>query len=134
MDTEGRYKVYEDFELHGECVCMHACLVMSNSLWPHGLQPTSLYGILQTGIQKWVARGSSWSEDWTYVSCISCIDRWLLHHWAPWEALHVGWTLQTACCVLKMSTVCLHSFLFTTDSVFPHIKRGAFRYLYHFPR
>ena len=44
MDTEGRYKAYEDFELHGECAYTPACLVMSNSLRPHGLQPTSLMG------------------------------------------------------------------------------------------
>ena len=36
---------------------------------------------------EWVAIssswGSSWPRDWTYLSCIS---RWILYHWATWEA------------------------------------------------
>ena len=24
---------------------------------------------------------------WTWVSCVSCIGRWILYHWATWEAL-----------------------------------------------
>ena len=31
------------------------------------------------------SRGSSWPGDWT---CVSCIDRWILYHWATWEALN----------------------------------------------
>ena len=26
-------------------------------------------------------------RDWTHVSCVSCIGRWILYHWATWEAL-----------------------------------------------
>ena len=37
-------------------------------------------------------RGSSQPRDWTQVSCISCIGRWILYHWATWE---VRWEYQT---------------------------------------
>ena len=51
--------------------------VISNSLWPHGLQPARLlwHRILQARILEWVAisfsRGSSWPRDWTQVSFLS---------------------------------------------------------------
>ena len=31
--------------------------------------------------------GSSQPRDQTYISCISCFGRWILYHWATWEAL-----------------------------------------------
>ena len=51
--------------------------VVSNLLWPRGLQPTSssVHGILQAGILEWVAslfsRGSSWPTGRTQVSHIA---------------------------------------------------------------
>ena len=50
--------------------------VMSNSLWPHELQPqgSSVHGIVQARILEWVAipfsRGSSQPRDQTWVSYI----------------------------------------------------------------
>ena len=44
-------------------------------------------GILQARILEWVpsfTRGSSQPRDWT---CVSCIGRQILYHWATWEAL-----------------------------------------------
>ena len=49
----------------------------------------SVHGIFQAIILEWVAisssRESSWSRNWTCVSSVSCIDRWILsnwhHHW-----------------------------------------------------
>ena len=45
---------------------------------------SSDHGILQAKLLEWVAisfsRGSSLSKDWTYVSCISCIARWIIYH------------------------------------------------------
>ena len=42
---------------------------------------SSVHGIVQARTLEWVAisspRGSSWPKDWTHVSCISCIDRWI---------------------------------------------------------
>ena len=54
-----------------------SCSVMSNSFWPHGLQPARLlcHGILQARILEWVAisfsRGSSRPRDQIRVSCIA---------------------------------------------------------------
>ena len=56
---------------------------MSDSLWPYGCSPpgSSVHGISQERILKWVAissRGSSWSRDWTQISFIG---RRILYHW-----------------------------------------------------
>ena len=57
---------------------------------PHGLQPTRLPfpGIFQARILEWVVISFSWrsfqSRDWT---CVSCIGRQILYHWATWEAM-----------------------------------------------
>ena len=32
------------------------------------------------------SRASSWSRDWTGISCSFCIGRWILYHWATCEA------------------------------------------------
>ena len=50
---------------------------------------SSVPGISQARKLEWVAisssRGPSWPRNWT---CISCIGRWILYHWASWEAQH----------------------------------------------
>ena len=51
--------------------------VVSDSLWPHKLSPTSssAHGILQARILDWLAisfsKGSSWCRDWSPVSCFA---------------------------------------------------------------
>ena len=44
---------------------------------------SSVHGILQTRILEWVtilfSRGSFWPRDWTRISYISCIGRWVLY-------------------------------------------------------
>ena len=50
--------------------------VVSDSLWPHELQPTSsVHEILQARILEWVvtpfSRGVFLTKDWTWVSCIT---------------------------------------------------------------
>jgi len=44
---------------------------------------SSIHGISQARILEWVAvsfsRGSSWSREWTHISCVG---RWILYHWA----------------------------------------------------
>ena len=74
-------------------IVLHACflshLIVSDSLRPHycSLPGFSVHGIFQARILEWVAisssRGSSQPRDQTHISCI---DRWLLYHWATWEA------------------------------------------------
>ena len=48
---------------------------------------SSVHGIFQASILEWVAisfsRGTSWPRDWT---CISCLDKGILYHWATREA------------------------------------------------
>ena len=58
------------------CVCV-SCLVVSNSLRPHGWQLTRLlcHGIIQAGLLEWVtvsfSRGCSWPREQTRISCIA---------------------------------------------------------------
>ena len=65
---------------------MCVCSVVSDSLWPHGLQPTRLFcpwnfpgkntGVVVISF----SRGSSQPRDWTHVSWASCIGQGLLHY------------------------------------------------------
>ena len=71
------------------CVCAQSCLTLCNPM-DYSLPGSTAHGIFQAGKMKWVAisssRGSSWPMDWTCVSCISCIEGWILYHWATWES------------------------------------------------
>ena len=53
------------------------------------LPGSSVQGILQARILTHAAifssRGSSQPRDWTCISCVSCIGRWVLYHWATWK-------------------------------------------------
>ena len=53
---------------------------------------SSVQGILQARILEWVAisfsRGSSWSRDQNFMSCISCIGRRILYPQVTEEALY----------------------------------------------
>ena len=55
-----------------------------------GLPGSSVCGIFQARILEWVAisssRGSSRPRDWTRVSWVFCIGRWVLYHCTTWEA------------------------------------------------
>ena len=66
------------------CVCV-VCSVMTNSATPWNVG-SSVHGISQTRILEWTAvsfsRESSWPWDWT---CVSCISRQVLYHYATWK-------------------------------------------------
>ena len=66
------------------CLVTRSCLTL---FYPMDWTDCSVHGILQARILDWVAisssRGSSWSKEWTHMSCIG---RWILDHWAAWEA------------------------------------------------
>ena len=51
---------------------------------------SSVHRVLQASILEWVnvssSRGSTWPRDWTLTSCISCLSRCTLYHWASSEA------------------------------------------------
>ena len=54
---------------------------------------SSLLGIFLARIPEWVdifsSRRSLWPRDQNCVSCVSCIGKWILYHWATWRALKV---------------------------------------------
>ena len=73
------------------CVCLCAYVCLSTQSWltlcdPMDCSPPgfSFYGIFPARILEWVAitssRGFSQPRDWTHISCISCIGRWILTH------------------------------------------------------
>ena len=76
------------------CACLLSHSLVSSSLQPHGLYAQtgfSVYGIFLAIIPEWVtisfSRGSSQPKDWTRISCIG---RWILYHWATWEAMNAS--------------------------------------------
>ena len=76
-----------------DLLLLFRCYVASDSFvtsWTVGLPSSSVHEISQARILEWVAisfsRGSSWPRDGTRVSCIFCIGRRILYHWATWEA------------------------------------------------
>ena len=68
------------FQKVNKVVC--ACLVMSDSLRPYTV--SSAHKILQVRILEWVvifsSIGSSRPRGQTQLSCVYCIDRWILYH------------------------------------------------------
>ena len=68
------------------CSVAQSCLILCDPM-DYSLPGSSVRGILQARTLEWVAmtssRGSSQPGDQT---CISCIDRQILYHWATWEA------------------------------------------------
>ena len=72
------------------CVCVCVCVLVAQLCLPlcdpmdYSLPGSSVHGILQERILKWVAmpssRGSSRLRDGTRASYVSCTDRWVLHH------------------------------------------------------
>ena len=69
---------------------LHSCPTLGDPVEcsPPG---SSVHGILQARIMKWVAmpssRGSSRPMDWTHISHVSCISRRVLYTSTTWEAL-----------------------------------------------
>ena len=68
------------------CMCAKSLQSCPTLCHPTGCSPrgSSLHGILQTRILKWVtmpsSRGSSWPRDQTRVSYLSCIGKHVLYH------------------------------------------------------
>ena len=68
-------------------MCAQLCPTLCD---PRDYSPpgSSVHGISQERILEWVAisysRGSSWPRDRTHISCIFCIGRQILYHWAIW--------------------------------------------------
>ena len=62
------------------------CPSLSTVPWSYGPQGSSVHEISLARLLTWVAasfsRGSFQPRDWT---CVSCIGRWILYHWAMRE-------------------------------------------------
>ena len=69
-------------------------------------------------IKSIYSRGSSQPRDWTHVSCVSCIGRQILYHWATWEALkkHLL-SLRSQLKDHSFLDACPHSCLSLTESM-----------------
>ena len=81
--------------------CMNTFSVMFNSFCsPMVCNPpvSSVQGIFLASMPEWVAKpsstGSSWPRDWTPVSCVFCIVRQTLYHWATWKAQSLPYWTQ----------------------------------------
>ena len=77
-------------------LCMPSCSVVSDYLWPPGLQPASLlcpWNFLGKKMQ-WGAisysRGSSQPKDWTHISCISALAGGFFTISTTWESQTQG--------------------------------------------
>ena len=77
-----------------ECSCVLGCsmvLRLFHDSMDCSLSGSSDHKIFQARILEWVAisssRGPSSPRDGKQVSCVSCIGRRVLYHWATWESL-----------------------------------------------
>ena len=73
-------------------MCLHSCSVVSNSLWPHGLQPARLlcpwdFSGKSTGVGcHFRLQGIFLPQGSNAYLCVSCIGTQILYHWVTWEA------------------------------------------------
>ena len=94
------------------CACVHvhthSFVRLFATLWT--VVCSLVRGILQARILEWVAisssRGSSQPRDGTHVSWVSGTVRWVLYHWATWEA-HIDIKCRTvkSTCVNKWQII-----------------------------
>ena len=74
--------------MYWACVCAvsQSCPALCNPM-DYSRPRSSVHGIFQARTMQWAAisfsRGSSWPRNQT---CVSCIVRWILYHWASLEA------------------------------------------------
>ena len=78
-------------KLQRTCLLSHfSCVWLFVMLMDCSPPGSSVHGILQASILKWVAmsssRGSSQPRDRTHIPCDFCIDRWIPYHLSHLEA------------------------------------------------
>ena len=70
------------------CVCAQSCPTLWDSM-VYSPPGSSAHGIFQVRILEWVAISyssrSTWLRDWTLVSWVSCIGRWIVY-----QLCHLG--------------------------------------------
>ena len=116
------------------CVCARACactrarsvaqlcptLSIPMDWGPPG---SSVHGIFQLRTLAWTAisysRGSSWHRVWTWISGVSCIGRWILYHWATWEAqlLCMQFTNYSIWILIKMNYSFFTNFIWYLEQI-----------------
>ena len=75
-------------------LCVHAqsCPTLCNPM-DYSLPGSSVHQIFEAMILEWVgisfSRGFSQPRDWTLISCVFCIGRQILCHWATGEVLEI---------------------------------------------
>ena len=78
-----------EYAIEYALVHVFGCVLTSCYPMDDSLPGSSVHEIFQARISEWVAisysRGSSWTRDQTYVSCIFCIGWWILYHLATWK-------------------------------------------------
>ena len=88
-------------------MCPHASLVakLCLTLWPHGfLCPRNSPG-KNTGVGcHFLLQGIFCSKGSNLVSCIFCIGRWILYHWASPQFSSVAQSCPTICDPMDCST------------------------------
>ena len=81
-------------------MCLTLCDPMDCS--PPG---SSVHGIYQARILEWVAISSFMRSfhprNQTHIPCISPTDKWILYHWATWEACHINLSCYCCCSVAQ---------------------------------
>ena len=80
------------------CVCML-------TPWTVAHQAPLSMGFLKQEYWSWLPfppLGDLLDPDIKPVSCVSCIGRWILYHWATWEARRQG-SVQFSCSVMTNS-------------------------------
>ena len=92
------------FYVHGifqaRMVVVYSLSRVQTLLWLNGLKPARLLcpwnspGKNTEEVTISYSRKSSQPVDQTSISCFSCICRWILSHWATWEA-HILYITQT---------------------------------------
>ena len=73
------------------------CPSLSTVPWSYGPQGSSVHEISLARLLTWVAasfsRGSFQPRDWT---CVSCIGRWILYHWATRETQYYNFFIHSS--------------------------------------
>ena len=94
-----------------ECSWVLSCSMMLDSFvtpWAVACQAPLTIKIFQARILERVAisssRGPSLPRDGKQVSCVSCIGRWVLYHWATWEDLKCN----SLCKIPTCQYICIH--------------------------
>ena len=88
MTQQSHYWAYT-LQLHE---CMFNYSIMSDSLWSHRLEPTSLFCLWDfpgknTGVSShFFLQGIFLTQGLNLISCSSCNGKQVLYHWAIWEA------------------------------------------------